>query len=259
MLIKTTRAGAIPATTTVDALRASKRSLRCHGRAVIRKRSRVLMYAGLVFTSYVAVLPPLLTIFSFFKEDHQIPVDLDSLKTFLPTGRLSLGSYSRVFKRVSAVWFTTNSSIVTATIILLGFIVNSMVGSTISRIRWRGKNTVFSSVLTTLTVPFETIAVLLVYWVVKLPSLQWVVDGFLVKQEVLNTYQMQTLPFVVNTLSISLFTQHFGDTPKEIDEATRVGGASRWVIYSRTIMSLPGPTFATVVIIAMLPAWNSYP
>ena len=258
MLTETTRTDAVPETTAVDALEAPERSPRRRGRAATRKRSRVLTYVGLVFASCVAVFPLLFMIFSSFKEDHQIFADLGSLKAFLPTGHLSLDNYSGVFERVPAVRFITNSLIVTVAIVLLGLIVNSMIGFAISRMRWRGKNIVLSLVLATLMVPFETIAVPLVYWVAKLPSLQWVVDGFLVKQGMLNTYQVQILPFVANALSIFLFAQHFGDIPKEIDEAARVDGASWWVIYSRIIVPLSGPTFATVAIITMLPAWNSY-
>ena len=58
----------------------------------------------------------------------------------------------------------------------------------------------------------------------------------------LNTYQVQILPFVANALSIFLFAQHFGDIPKEIDEAARVDGASWWVIYSLSLIHISEPT-----------------
>ena len=133
-----------------------------------------------------------------------------------------------------------------------------MIGFAIARMRWKGKRIILSLVLATLMVPFETIAVPLVFWVAKLPSLQWVVDGFLVKQGMLNTYQVQILPYIANALAIFLFSQHFGDIPKEIDEAARVDGASWFTIYRKIVVPLSGPTFATVAIIMMLPAWNSY-
>lgn len=241
-----------------EAGRLAQEDPRRRGRAATRKRSRALTYLGLVLASCIAVFPLLFMVFSSFKDDQQIFADLGSLKAFLPIGHLSLDNYSGVFERVPAARFITNSLVVTVAIVVLGLIVNSMIGFAISRMRWKGKSIVLSLVLATLMVPFETIAVPLVYWVAKLPSLQWVVDGFLVKQGMLNTYQVQILPFVANALSIFLFAQHFGDIPKEIDEAARVDGASWWTIYSRIIVPLSGPTFATVAIITMLPAWNSY-
>ena len=245
-------------TASVDARHSAHGDPRRRGRAATRRRSRVLTYLGLVVASCVAVFPLLFMVFSSFKDDQQIFADLGSLKAFLPTGHLSLNNYSGVFERVPAARFITNSLVVTVAIVVLGLIVNSMIGFAISRMRWKGKNIVLSLVLATLMVPFETIAVPLVYWVAKLPSVQWVVDGFLVKQGMLNTYQVQILPFVANALAIFLFAQHFGDIPKEIDEAARVDGAGWWTIYRRIVVPLSGPTFATVAIITMLPAWNSY-
>ncbi|NDR54553.1 MULTISPECIES: carbohydrate ABC transporter permease [unclassified Actinomyces] len=231
---------------------------RRRGRAATKRRSRILTYLGLTVAAVVAVFPLLFMIFSSFKSDAQIFSDLGSFKAFLPVGDLSLDNYEGVFNRVPAGRFIANSVIVTVAIVGLGLIVNSMIGFAISRMRWRGKNLILSLVLATLMVPFETIAVPLVFWVAKLPSIQWAVDGFLLKQGMLNTYQVQILPYVANALAIFLFAQHFGDIPKEIDEAARVDGASWWTIYRKIIVPLSGPTFATVAIITMLPAWNSY-
>ncbi|MDU0349207.1 carbohydrate ABC transporter permease [Actinomyces sp. MRS3W] len=229
-----------------------------HGRAAGKRRSKILTYIGLTIASIVAVFPLLFMIFSSLKPDAQIFADLGGIQAFLPVGDLSLDNYAGVFDRVPAGRFILNSVIVTVAIVALGLIVNSMIGFAISRMRWKGKNIVLSLVLATLMVPFETIAVPLVFWVAKLPSIQWAVDGFLLKQGMLNTYQVQILPYVANALAIFLFAQHFGDIPKEIDEAARVDGASWWTIYRKIIVPLSGPTFATVAIITMLPAWNSY-
>ncbi|MBE6482448.1 MAG: carbohydrate ABC transporter permease [Actinomyces ruminicola] len=235
-----------------------ERSSRRRGRLATKRRSKVLTYIGLTVAAVVAVFPLLFMIFSSFKSDSQIFADLGSLKAFLPVGDLSLDNYAGVFDRVPAGRFIANSVIVTVAIVGLGLIVNSMIGFAISRMRWKGKNIVLSLVLATLMVPFETIAVPLVFWVAKLPSIQWAVDGFLFKQGMLNTYQVQILPYIANALAIFLFAQHFGDIPKEIDEAARVDGASWWTIYRKIVVPLSGPTFATVAIITMLPAWNSY-
>ncbi|MBM6978743.1 MAG: carbohydrate ABC transporter permease [Actinomyces succiniciruminis] len=231
---------------------------RRRGRAATKRRSKILTYVGLVLAAIVAVFPLLFMIFSSLKPDAQIFSDLGSLRAFLPVGDLSLDNYAGVFNRVPAGRFIANSIIVTVAIVGLGLIVNSMIGFAISRMRWKGKNIVLSLVLATLMVPFETIAVPLVFWVAKLPSIQWAVDGFLFKQGMLNTYQVQILPYIANALAIFLFAQHFGDIPKEIDEAARVDGAGWWTIYRKIIVPLSGPTFATVAIITMLPAWNSY-
>lgn len=228
------------------------------GRAASKRRKKALTYVGLVAASSVAVFPLLFMVFSSLKPDSQIFSDLGTIRAFLPIGDLSLDNYVGVFQRVPAARFLMNSVIVTVGIVGCGLVVNSMIGFAISRMRWKGKNLILSLVLATLMVPFETIAVPLVFWVSKLPHVSWVQDGFLLDQSLLNTYSVQILPFIANALAIFLFAQHFSDIPKEIDEAARVDGAGWWTIYRKIAVPLSGPTFATVAIITMLPAWNSY-
>jgi len=112
-------------------------------------------------------------------------------------------------------------------------------------------------VIATLILPFETIALPMVFWVSKLPWLGF--DGGLhFEQGWLNSYHVQILPFVANAFSIFLFAQYFSSIPKSLDEAARIDGAGWFMIYRKVICPLSGPVFATVAILTFLPAWNSY-
>lgn len=223
-----------------------------------RRQGKLWIYAGLIAATLFTSLPILFMIMSSLKPEAQIFSDLRSIRAFLPVGDLSLDNYSGVMQRVPALRFIGNSLLVTALIVGIGLIVNSMIGFAISRMRWRGKGLILSLVLATLMVPFEAIAVPMVLWVSRLPVISWEQDGFLLSQGMLNTYSVQVLPFVANALAIFLFVQQFNDIPRELDEAARVDGASWFGIYRRVIVPLSGPTFATVAIITMLPAWNQY-
>lgn len=134
-----------------------------HGRSASKTQAKVLTYVGLVIASVVAVFPLLFMIFSSLKTDDRIFADLGTLRAFLPVGSLSFDNYAGVFGRVPATRFILNSVVVTVFIVMLGLLVNSMIGFAISRMRWKGKNIVLSLVLATLMVPFETITVPLVY------------------------------------------------------------------------------------------------
>ncbi|MBD3689141.1 carbohydrate ABC transporter permease [Nanchangia anserum] len=249
----------IPPTSPVVTDQARPRKRRQVGKVAAKRRYLVTVYAGLILAAIIAVAPLLFMVVSSFKaSDQQILGDLGSIKAFLPVGDLTLSNYTGASQRVPALQFMANSVIITVATVVLGLIVNSMIGFAIARMRFRGAGFVLSIVLATLMVPFETIAVPMVYWVSKLPAITWAHDGFLLKQGMLNTYQVQILPFVANALAIFLFVQHFKTIPKEFDEAARVDGANWWTIYRRIIAPMSGPTFATVAIITMLPAWNSY-
>jgi multiple sugar transport system permease protein len=207
----------------------------------------------------VFFLFPLVFMFvSSLKPDAQILQDMTSLDAFVPVGDISLDNYSAVFDRVPVGRFLFNSLLITVLTVSLGLFVNSLAGFALSRLRWRGRGFVMSLVIATLIVPFETIAVPMVYWVARLPTLVW--EGGVLKYDFgwMDSYHVQILPFVANAFSIFLFTQYFSTIPKEIDEAARVDGASWFRIYRQIIVPLSGPAFATVAILTFLPAWNQY-
>jgi multiple sugar transport system permease protein len=121
----------------------------------------------------------------------------------------------------------------------------------LSRLKFKGQGFILGIILATLIVPFETLALPLLWWVNLLPyydgSIGW-----------LDTYEVQFIPFIANAFSIYLFYQFFSSIPKEIDEAATVDGASWFTIYRKIVMPLSMPAVATVAILTFLPAWNQY-
>jgi multiple sugar transport system permease protein len=215
------------------------------------------VYVPMTLLAIFFLFPMLFMVMSSFKPDDQIFADLKGLKAFLPVGDISLDNYTGVFDRVPAARFLANSVLVTAMIVGIGLVVNSMAGFALSRMEWRGRKLVFALVIATLILPFETIALPMVFWVSKLPWLGF--DGGLhFEQGWLNSYHVQILPFAANAFSIFLFAQFFSSIPKSLDEAARIDGAGWFMIYRKVICPLSGPVFATVAILTFLPAWNSY-
>jgi len=196
-------------------------------------------------------LPLVFMIVSSFKPDLQIFADLGTWKAFLPIGTMNLDNYLGVFGRVPFATFLMNSVLISVSTVALGLVVNSMAAFALSRITFRGHKVVLGVILATLIVPFETMALPLLWWVNTIPYF----DG---SQGWLDTYAVQIVPFAANAFSIYLFYQYFDSIPKELDEAARVDGAGWFRIYRSIIMPLAGPAIATVSILTFLPAWNSY-
>ncbi|PUB32085.1 carbohydrate ABC transporter membrane protein 2 (CUT1 family) [Promicromonospora sp. AC04] len=228
------------------------------GEKQLRRRRRIWTYTAMTALAAFFLFPLVFMFVSSLKPDGQILSDVSSLRAFLPVGDISLDNYAGVFDRVPVARFLFNSVLVTVLVVGLGLVVNSMAGFALSRLRWRGRGLVLALVIATLIVPFETIAVPMVYWVSQLPTLVWE-DGLL-KYDFgwLNSYHVQIVPFIANAFSIFLFTQYFSTIPKSLDEAARIDGAGWFTIYRRIIVPLAGPAFATVAILTFLPAWNQY-
>ncbi|MCL3861564.1 carbohydrate ABC transporter permease [Actinotalea sp. K2] len=204
------------------------------------------------------LFPVIFMFVSSLKPDAQILGDIGSPQAFLPVGDISLQNYSDVFDRVPVGRFLFNSVLVTTCIVGLGLIVNSMCGFALSRLEWSGRKVLLTVVIATLIVPFETIAIPMVYWVSKLPTLVFENNVPMYDFGWLNSYHVQIIPFIANAFSIFLFTQYFSTIPKSLDEAARIDGAGWFTIYRRIIVPLAGPAFATVAILTFLPAWNQY-
>jgi multiple sugar transport system permease protein len=221
-------------------------------------RRKTVGYLPLVVLAAFFLFPIVFMFVSSLKPGEQILADLRSFRAFLPVGDISLDNYVNLFGRVPAGRFLVNSILVTVAIVVLGLIVNSMAGFALSRMEWRGRKIVFVAIIATLIVPFETIAIPMVYWVSKLPW--WGVDslGVFYDPGWLNTYRVQIIPFIANAFSIFLFAQYFSTIPRELDEAAKVDGATWFTIFRKVIAPLAGPAYATVAILSFLPAWNAY-
>jgi multiple sugar transport system permease protein len=248
------------APTTVDALDRPQRSRRSTRRGDRRRSLPALAgdYAVMALLAAFFLFPIIFMLVSSLKPDEQIFADLRTPAAFLPVGDISLANYTAVFDRIPAWRFLGNSLFVTVVTVIIGLIVNSMAGFALSRMQWRGRKIAFVVIIATLIVPFETIALPMVYWVAQLPWLEF--DGLrpVIEQGWLNSYRVQILPFSANAFSIFLFAQYFKSVPTELDEAARVDGANWFTIYRRIVAPLSGPAYATVAILTFLPVWNAY-
>jgi multiple sugar transport system permease protein len=214
----------------------------------------VLTLALKILLALAFGLPLVFMIVSSFKPDLQIFSDLSGVQAFLPVGHISLDNYLGVFKRVPFGQFLLNSVIISVSTVALGLVVNSMAAFALARMRFRGQKVLLGVILATLIVPFEVMALPLLWEVNQLPYF----DGSTLSQGWLDTYTVQIVPFIANAFSIYLFYQYFDSIPRELDEAATVDGAGWFRIYRSIVMPLAGPAVATVAILTFLPAWNQY-
>ncbi|MEM7026324.1 MAG: carbohydrate ABC transporter permease, partial [Pseudomonadota bacterium] len=211
-------------------------------------------YAVLVLVAIIFMFPLLFMMMSSLKPSAQLLLDTQSLRAFLPVGDLSFDNYIAAFDRAPISIFVFNSVLVTGVTVVFCLFVCSLAAFAFVFLDWRGREIIFSILLATLIVPYETIFIPLLLMASQLP---WIGTAGL---EIgwLNTYRVQIIPFVADALSIFLFVQYFKDLPRELIEASRVEGASWWTIYVRIVMPLSGPVIATAAILKFLFMYNQY-
>ncbi|MEM8950618.1 MAG: carbohydrate ABC transporter permease [Pseudomonadota bacterium] len=211
-------------------------------------------YAVLVLVAVIFIFPLLFMAMSSLKPDQQLLLDTNSLRAFLPVGDISFDNYGAAFERAPIGIFVFNSVLITGLTVALTLFVCSLAGFAFVFLEWNGRTVIFSILLATLIIPYETIFIPLLLMASQMP---WIgLDGFEIGW--LNTYRVQILPFIADGLSIFLFVQFFKDLPRELIEASRVEGASWWFIYRKVVMPLSGPVIATAAILKFLFMYNQY-
>lgn len=211
-------------------------------------------YAVLTIIALIFIFPLIFMGMSSLKPDQQLLSDTGSLRAFLPVGDLSFDNYREAFERAPVGRFVFNSVLVTGITVLLSLAVCSLAAFSFVYLEWKGRGLILSIILSTLIIPFETIAIPLLLLVSKLP---WIgMDGL--EWGWLNSYRVQIIPWIADGLTIFLFVQYFKDLPRELIEASRVEGASWFQIYYKVVMPLSGPVLATAAILKFLVMYNQY-
>jgi multiple sugar transport system permease protein len=218
----------------------------------------VSRYVVLAFFAFIFVFPLAFMFSGSLKPPDQLVADMGSLRTFLPVGDLSLDNYRFVQEVMPVDRLLLNTVLISGVTVGVGLIVNSMAGFAIARLEWRGRGLFLSLVLALLILPFETIAVPLLWIAAELPMIGFENGALVLERGWLNTLHVQAFPFIANVLAIFLFAQYFRSLPVELDEAARIDGAGPFTIYRRVVLPLSGPVIATVAILTFLPIWNSY-
>ncbi|MCL6446302.1 MAG: carbohydrate ABC transporter permease [Alicyclobacillus sp.] len=129
--------------------------------------------------------------------------------------------------------------------VTLGILItSSMAGFALAKYRFRGREFIFFSMLSTMMVPFFVLMIPLYY---MMKEFGW-----------LNSYWGLILPNIVTAFGIFLMRQFTFGVPTELLQAARIDGASEWWIYLRVVLPLTKPALAALGIFAFVYQWDSF-
>jgi multiple sugar transport system permease protein len=201
---------------------------------------RIVFYLVMVLLSAVMIYPFFFLVTTSLKDSPEVFSNI-----LRPLGeRLRFDNYATVLGTVNMGRYLFNTAIV-AIGVTLGQIVTSVLGGySFARINFPGRDVIFRAYLGTMMIPFVVIMIptyklMLVFgWVDKLAAL--------------------IIPWIFTAYGTFLMRQFFLGLPKEIEEAARIDGASRFTTLWRIFVPLAGPAIATQFTISFLYAWNSF-
>jgi multiple sugar transport system permease protein len=212
----------------------------------IRKALRVVVeYVVMIALACFFLFPIVFMVVSSLKEDEmQIVSDMSSLAAFVPYGQIGFKNYFDVFEQMPFGRFVFNSVLIVGCTVLLGLVINSLIGYALARLRFKGQNFVLAVIVALIIIPIEAVVIPMLLMVNRFG---W-----------LDSYHVQIIPFIADAFSIFLFYQFFIGLPKDLDEAALVDGASPFRIYTSIIVPLSRPVFATVAILQFLTRWGDF-
>jgi len=202
-----------------------------------------------LFIYVVLVLGTVISLFPFYWMIKSSLVDLAHIfevpLRFIPTNP-QLSNYVTALSQYPFGKFFQNSLVVTSLTIIGTLFTSSLCAYAFSRLKWKGRDLVFSVILTGLMLPF---------FVVMIPQFMgWQRLGFY------DTFVPLIAPawFGGGVFNIFLLRQFFMGIPKDMDEAARIDGASYFRIYAQIIVPLSKQAMVVVGLLTYLNSWNDY-
>ena len=137
-----------------------------------------------------------------------------------------------------------NSVVVTVVATILTLLVNSMAAFALSKYKFKGRQTIFMVMISTLMVP---LSVVLVPVFLVITKVGWNNDllGIII-------------PAAATPTGVFMLRQYMLTIPDDLIHAARIDGASEWRIYSHIILPLTKPALAVLTIFSVMWRWNDF-
>ena len=153
-------------------------------------------------------------------------------------------NYADAFTAVPLARYFLNTLIFTAatTALMLAAVIPAAFA--FSRLRFRGKNVLFTFILSLMMIPNELVIITNFTTVTNL--------------DLRNTYLGLILPSVMSVFYIYLLRENFAQIPDGLYYAAKVDGTSDLRYLLRVMLPICRPTIVTITILKVIECWNSY-
>lgn len=198
----------------------------------------VYLFLGIFFVTSLG--PLVFTLISSFKTMHDV---LAFPPGFLPDPWI-WSNYSAILGNAYFLRWILNALIYAGGATVLNVIFSAMAGYALARMHFPGQKLIFAATLAVMMIPLT---------ITLIPK-------FLVANtlHINNTYFALLLPAMAQPFTVFIMAQFMRVLPKELEEAARIDGASRWRTFYQIILPLVKPGLTVVAILTFQNAWNDF-
>ena len=215
---------------------------RIERRARVNDRVRkTVIYALLTLWALIVLFPFYWMLLSSVKSYGSYNAErVPAFFTLQPT----LDNYVTAFTGVPLAHYFSNTLIFTLATTAMMLAVIVFAAYAFARLKFRGKDLVFSLFLALMMIPNELV----------------VITNFvtITNWNMRNTFWGLILPSVTSIFYIYLLKENFEQIPEELYKAAKVDGTSDLKYLFKVMLPICRPTVVTVVILKVIECWNSY-
>lgn len=199
----------------------------------------VLIWAAMAAMTILTLVPIIWMVLTSFKSASEIaavpptwwprewhPENYAAAWNFAPFGR-----------------YLINSAIMVVGITLLQVVTSAFAAYAFARLEFKGRDLLFLLYLGTMMIPVQ---VTVIPQFILVDQLGWV-----------DTFQGLIIPQAFTAFGVFLLRQFFIGIPKDLEDAARVDGSTRFGCFFRIILPLSGPAIATLGVFAFMFHWNN--
>jgi len=140
--------------------------------------------------------------------------------------------------------YLLNSTLVSGLTVTLNLIFCSLAAYPLARLHFKGRNAIFSLIVSTILIPFQIVMIPLFILTVQLG--------------LRNTYLGLIFPSITSAFGIFLLRQAFQGVPKELEEAARMDGCTELGIWWHIMIPAIRPALITLAIFVFIGSWSDF-
>ncbi len=155
------------------------------------------------------------------------------------------------FQNFITVWqsnpfgrYLFNSTVISGLTVALNLVFCALAAYPLARLTFRGREIIFSAIVSTIMIPFQIVMIPLYILTVQLG---W-----------RNDYRGVILPAIASAFGIFLLRQAFRGVPKELEEAARLDGCSELGIWWYVMLPSIRPALVTLAIFVFIGSWSDF-
>lgn len=201
----------------------------------------VVVYIMLVFWAVMVLFPFYWMVLTSLKGYGAYNAEhIPKFFTLAPT----LENYAQAFSAVPLARYFINTIIFTVVTTSLMLVIVIPAAFAFARLEFRGKNLVFTLLLSLMMIPNELVVITNFATITNLG--------------LRNTFTGLILPSVMSVFYIYLLKENFAQVPDELYYAAKVDGTSDMRYLTRVMLPICKPTVVTITILKIIECWNSY-